>query len=75
MSEDEVQALMNQVQNQEKQLKSYFGKQQRGSQNQGGIPNIFNMSPEEIHNYMMRQMMDPNAAQQPQSGNSEEKDW
>jgi tetratricopeptide (TPR) repeat protein len=75
MTADEVQALMNQVQNQEKQLKSYFGNQQHSRQNQNGMPNIFNMSPEEIHNYMMRQMMDPNAAQQPQNGNSEEKDW
>jgi tetratricopeptide (TPR) repeat protein len=75
MSADEVQAIMNQVQNQEKQYRAYFGKQNQQRQNQDQFPNIFNMSPEEIHNFMMRQMMDPNAQQQAPKGNSDEKDW
>jgi Ca-activated chloride channel family protein len=76
MTPDEVQALMNQVQNQEKQYRNYFGNQYRSKQNQG-MPDIFNMSPRQIQNYMMQQMMDPNQQQQQpqQGGNGDEKDW
>jgi tetratricopeptide (TPR) repeat protein len=76
MSADEVQALMNMAQKSEKDYKNYFGKQYRHKQNENDFPNVFNMSPEEIHNYMMKQMMEPNEMQQaPPKGNSKEKDW
>lgn len=76
MSADEVQALMNMTQKSEKEYKSYFGKQNNKNQQQNDFQNVFNMSPQEIHNYMMRQMMDPNEVQQaPQKSSSKEKDW
>ncbi|MEI7542562.1 MAG: tetratricopeptide repeat protein [bacterium] len=76
MSADEVQALMNMTQKSEKEYKSYFGKQNNKNQQQNDFQNVFNMSPQEIHNYMMRQMMNPNEVQQaPQKSNSKEKDW
>lgn len=76
MSADEVQALMNMTQKSEKDYKNYFGKQYRHKQNENDFPNVFNMSPEEIHNYMMRQMMEPdNMQQSTPKGNSKEKDW
>ena len=76
MSKDEVQALMNMMQKSEKDYKNYFGKQYRHKQNENDFPNVFNMSPEEIHNYMMRQMMEPdNMRQAPKKGGGNEKDW
>jgi hypothetical protein len=73
MTKDEVQALLNTMQNQEKQYRGYFGKQPR-AQNQRE-QNLMNMSPDEIIQYMQRQMMDPNMVQQPPKGDSKEKDW
>lgn len=76
MSKDEVQALMNMMQKSEKDYKNYFGKQYRHKQNDNDFPNVFNMSPEEIHNYMMRQMMEPDDMRQaPKTGGGNEKDW
>jgi Ca-activated chloride channel homolog len=74
MTEDEVQAFLNQKQNQEKQLQGYFGKQNR-KQNQE--PDMFNMSPEQIMQYMMQRQMDPftGEPQQKQQGGGNEKDW
>jgi Ca-activated chloride channel family protein len=74
MSKDEVQALLNTMQNQEKQYRGYFGKQNNRPQNQGA-KDLFNMSPEEIMQYMQGQMNDPNMTQQAPRGDSKEKDW
>ncbi len=76
MSADEVQALMNMMQKSEKDYKNYFGKQYRHKQNQNDFPNVYNMTPEEIHDYMLRQMMEPDNLQQaPPKGDDKEKDW
>lgn len=74
MTADEVQALLNQKQNQEKRLQGYFGKQY---QKQGQEPDMFNMSPMEMMMYMQKKMMDPNyEPQQPnKGGGGDEKDW
>jgi Ca-activated chloride channel family protein len=72
MTADEVQALLNQKQNQEKQLQGYFGKQYR---NQSQAPDLMNMSPEQIMQYMQDRMMNPNAQPPQKSGQGEKKDW
>lgn len=73
MTEDEVQALLNQKQNQEKQLQGYFGKQY---QKQNQEQDMFNMSPQEMMMYMQRKMADPNyEPPQKQGGGGNEKDW
>jgi Ca-activated chloride channel family protein len=73
MTEDEVQALLNQKQNQEKRLQGYFGKQYP-KQNQD--PDMFNMSPQQIMQYMMQKQMDPNFEPPQQGGKGgNEKDW
>jgi tetratricopeptide (TPR) repeat protein len=73
MTADEVQALLNQKQNQEKRLQGYFGKQY---QKQNQEPDMFNMSPAEIQQYMQKRMMDP-FGEQPQQGGGQgnKKDW
>ena len=75
MTEDEVQALLNQKKNQEKQLQGYFGKQ---NQKQNQEPDMFNMSPDQIMQYMMQRQMDPFTGEPPQkqqNGSGDEKDW
>ncbi len=74
MTADEVQALLNQKQNQEKRLQGYFGKQYK---KQDQEPDMFNMSPAEIMQYMQRQMNDPFGEQKQQKGggNGNKKDW
>jgi len=74
MSEDEIQALMNMMQQQEKRLQGYFGNQQRQQQRDTDFPDFFNMSPDEIMRYMERRMMDPQQQGQRQ-GSGGEKDW
>ena len=71
ISEDEAQAILNMMNRQEKQLKQYFG---TGKKKQGSSqPDIFNMSPEEIMQYMRGNMNEPLTGQK--SGKSGEKDW
>jgi Ca-activated chloride channel homolog len=74
MTADEVQALLNQKQNQEKQLKGYFGKQYKKNTQE---PDMFNMSPQEMMQYMQQRMMDPFNEQQPpqKNGEGKKKDW
>ncbi|HRU40163.1 MAG TPA: hypothetical protein P5511_09815, partial [Candidatus Goldiibacteriota bacterium] len=65
-----------QKQNQEKNLKGYFGKQQQRQRQSAAEPDLFNMSPQEIMQYMQRRMEDPFMEEpQPGRGSGNEKDW
>ncbi|MFP4467241.1 MAG: hypothetical protein ACLFP1_09330, partial [Candidatus Goldiibacteriota bacterium] len=64
MSEDEAQALMNMLQNNEKRYKQYHGKQRRDTRGK----DIFEMMERRM------QQMDP-FYEQGQSRGSDEKDW
>ncbi|MCE5299627.1 MAG: tetratricopeptide repeat protein [Spirochaetia bacterium] len=81
MTEDQVQALLNQLQNQEQNLRQrgYFSQQpqDKSAQQQQQVPDIFNMSPQEIQRYMMKKMFDPDyeLPQQKSNGSGNEKDW
>lgn len=77
ISEDEMQAILNMMQKQEKQLRQYYGNQNRYKRQERDFPDFFNMTPEEIMEYMQRQMMDP--FEEPnisrKKANPQEKDW
>jgi len=74
MTDDEVQALLNLMQKQEKKYRNYFGKKYRRKKGVYDFPDFFNMSPEEIMEYMDRKMMDP-FEERKQGGGKEQKDW
>ena len=75
MSQDEIQAVLNNYNKQEKQYRQYFGQQNRPRQDDMSMPNFFNMSPQEIMDYMeKRSMMQPYGNEQ-QKKNPNEKDW
>ena len=75
MSEDEMQAMLNNMKKGEQQYKKYFGKQQMSKQKTDafGMPDLFNMSPEEVRQYMLNRMN--GNFQQPKKQGSTEKDW
>ena len=73
MTADEVQAMLNMMQKQEKQYRGYFGKRQQ--QPRGQEPDLFNMSPEEIMQYMQQRMNDPFSEPQSPGRKGDEKDW
>ncbi len=74
MTDDEAQALLNMMQKQEKKYRNYFGKKYRRKKGVYDFPDFFNMSPEEIMEYMDRKMMDPFEERSRGSG-KEKKDW
>lgn len=75
MSEDEVQAVLNNYNKQEKQYRQYFGQRNRPQNDELSMPNFFNMSPQEIMDYMeKRSMMQPYGNEQPKKQGNE-KDW
>ena len=77
VSEDEMQAILNMMQKQEKQLRQYYGNQNRYKRHERDFPDFFNMTPEEIMEYMHKQMMEPfEEFNMPRKkGNPQEKDW
>jgi len=73
MSDDEIQAMLNQMKNQEKQVEGYISrqKQQQQKYNNQEMPDMFNMSPQQIMQYMENRM---NGVPQKQQ-NDNQKNW